>query len=230
MKVSDLVFEYISNLGVKHVFYLPGGGAMHLDDSLGHNKNLTPICMLHEQPCSIAAEAYARISGGFGVCVVTSGPGATNTVTGLAGAWLDATPVIFISGQAKRADLVGGQKIRQFGIQEVNVVELVKSVTKYAAQVKEPNDILYELDKAVALAKEGKPGPVWLDIPLDIQASQVNPESLPRFSKKMPAYECKESDARKTIELFNKAERPLVLLGKKSSTKISIDGSVDKKT
>ena len=213
MKVSDLVFEYISNLGVKHVFYLPGGGAMHLDDSLGHNKNLTPICMLHEQPCSIAAEAYARISGGFGVCVVTSGPGATNTVTGLAGAWLDATPVIFISGQAKRADLVGGQKIRQFGIQEVNVVELVKSVTKYAAQVKEPNDILYELDKAVALAKEGKPGPVWLDIPLDIQASQVNPESLPRFSKKMPAYECKESDARKTIELFNKAERPLVLLG-----------------
>lgn len=213
MKVSDLVFEYIANLGVKHVFYLPGGGAMHLDDSLGHNKNLTPICMLHEQPCSIAAEAYARISGGFGVCVVTSGPGATNAVTGLAGAWLDATPVIFISGQAKRADLVGGQKIRQFGIQEVNVVELVRSVTKYAAQVKEPNDILYELDKAVALAKEGKPGPVWLDIPLDIQASQVDPESLPRFSKKMPAYECKESDVRKTIELFNKSERPLVLLG-----------------
>lgn len=213
MKVSDLVFDYIANLGVKHIFYLPGGGAMHLDDSLGHNKKLTPICMLHEQPCSIAAEAYARISENFGVCVVTSGPGATNTITGLAGAWLDATPVIFISGQAKRADLVRNQKIRQFGIQEVNVVELVKSVTKYAVQIKEPEDILYELDKAVAIAKEGKPGPVWLDIPLDVQASQVEPERLPRFTKKMPLYECKESDVKKTIDLFNKAERPLVVLG-----------------
>ncbi|MBO6218724.1 MAG: thiamine pyrophosphate-binding protein [Treponema sp.] len=213
MKVSDVVFDYIANLGVKHVFYLPGGGAMHLDDSLGHNEKLTPVCMLHEQPCSIAAEAYARISENFGVCVVTSGPGATNTITGLAGAWLDATPVIFISGQAKRADLVRNQKIRQFGIQEVNVVELVKSVTKYAVQIKEPEDILYELDKAVAIAKEGKPGPVWLDIPLDIQASQVEPERLPRFTKKMPLYECKESDVKKTIDLFNKAERPLVVLG-----------------
>ena len=213
MKVSDLVFDYIANLGVKHVFYLPGGGAMHLDDSLGHNERLIPICMLHEQPCSIAAEAYARISGGFGVCVVTSGPGATNTITGLAGAWLDATPVIFISGQAKRADLVGNQKIRQFGIQEVNVVELVKSVTKYAVQIKEPQDILYELDKAVAISKEGKPGPVWLDIPLDIQASQVEPEKLARFTEKMPEYRCNDIDVEKTIELLNNSKRPLVLLG-----------------
>ena len=201
VKLSDFVFDYISSLGVRHVFYLPGGGAMHLDDSLGHNEKLTPVCMLHEQPCSIAAEAYARISGNFGVCVVTSGPGATNTITGLAGAWLDSTPVIFISGQAKRADLVRNQKIRQFGIQEVNVVELVKSVTKYAIQIKEPENILYELDKAVAIAKEGKPGPVWLDIPLDIQASQVEPERLPRFTKKMPLYECKESDVKKTREI-----------------------------
>ena len=94
MKVSDLIFDYIASLGVKHVFYLPGGGAMHLDDSLGYNKKLKPICMLHEQACSIAAEAYARISGNFGVCVVTSGPGSTNAITGLAGAWLDGTPVI----------------------------------------------------------------------------------------------------------------------------------------
>ena len=137
MKVSDYIFDYIASLGVKHVFYLPGGGAMHLDDSLGHHKDLTPVCMLHEQPCSIAAEAYARISGGFGVCVVTSGPGATNAITGLAGAWLDATPVIFLSGQAKRADLVNGQGIRQFGIQEIGIVELVKSVTKYAVQVRD---------------------------------------------------------------------------------------------
>lgn len=223
VKVSDFVFDYIANLGIKHIFYLPGGGAMHLDDSLGHNQKLTPVCMLHEQPCSIAAEAYARISGNFGVCVVTSGPGSTNTITGLAGAWLDSTPVIFISGQAKRADLVRNQKIRQFGIQEVNVVELVKSITKYAVQVKEPEDILYELEKSTVIAKEGKPGPVWLDIPLDIQASIIETESLKHYTKKPKLYECKDSDIKKTIELFNKSKRPLILLG----NGIRLAGAVD---
>lgn len=213
MKVSDFIFDYIASLGVKHVFYLPGGGAMHLDDSLGHHKGLTPICMLHEQPCSIAAEAYARISENFGVCVVTSGPGATNAITGLAGAWLDATPVIFLSGQAKRADLVNGQGIRQFGIQEINIVDIVKSITKYAVQLQEPQDILYELEKATALAKEGKPGPVWLDIPLDIQASQVEPSELRRYEEKQPEYLCSDEDALQTIMLLNQAERPVVLLG-----------------
>lgn len=212
-KVSDLVFDYIASLGVKHVFYLPGGGAMHLDDSLGHHKDLTPICMLHEQPCAIAAEAYARISEGFGVCVVTSGPGATNTITGLAGAWLDATPVIFLSGQAKRADLVNGQGIRQFGIQEINIVDIVKPITKYAVQVHDANDILYELEKATAMAKEGKPGPVWLDIPLDIQASKVEEDELMHYTDDLPTFECKDDDIKKTIELLNQAERPLVLLG-----------------
>lgn len=213
MKVSDFIFDYIASLGVKHVFYLPGGGAMHLDDSLGHHKDLTPICMLHEQPCSIAAEAYARISENFGVCVVTSGPGATNAITGLAGAWLDATPVLFLSGQAKRADLVNGQGIRQFGIQEIGIVDIVNPITKYAVQVRDENDILYELEKATALAKEGKPGPVWLDIPLDIQASLVNPDELRHYDGEMPEFLCSDDEAVKTIELLNKAERPLVLLG-----------------
>ena len=213
MKVSDFIFDYIVSLGVKHVFYLPGGGAMHLDDSLGHHEGLTPICMLHEQPCSIAAEAYARISENFGVCVVTSGPGATNAITGLAGAWLDATPVIFLSGQAKRADLVNGQGIRQFGIQEINIIDIVKPITKYAVQLQDPQDILYELEKATALAKEGKPGPVWLDIPLDIQASQVDPSGLRHYEEKQPEYVCSDDEALKTIKLLNQAERPVVLLG-----------------
>lgn len=213
IKVSDLVFDYISSLGVKHVFYLPGGGAMHLDDSLGHHKDLIPLCMLHEQACSIAAEAYARISENFGVCVVTSGPGATNALTGLAGAWLDGTPVIFLSGQAKRADLVNGQGIRQFGIQEINIVDIVKPITKYAVQVREPEDILYELEKATAFAKAGKPGPVWLDIPLDIQASKVDTDELGHYTEQQPEYECKDDDIQKTIELLNHSERPLVLLG-----------------
>ena len=213
IKVSDLIFDYIASLGVKHVFYLPGGGAMHLDDSLGHHKGLTPVCMLHEQACSIASEAYARISENFGVCVVTSGPGATNALTGLAGAWLDGTPVIFLSGQAKRADLVNGQGIRQFGIQEINIVDIVKPITKYAVQVREPEDILYELEKAIAYAKAGKPGPVWLDIPLDIQASKVEPDELGHYTEQQPEFECKDEDIQKTIELLNHSERPLVLLG-----------------
>ena len=213
MKVSDFIFDYIASLGVKHVFYLPGGGAMHLDDSLGHHKGLTPVCMLHEQPCAIAAEAYARISGNYGVCVVTSGPGATNTITGVAGAWLDATPVIFLSGQAKRADLVNGQGIRQFGIQEIGIVDIVKPITKYAAQLQDAQDILYELEKATALAKEGKPGPVWLDIPLDIQASQIDSSKLHHYNEKASVYECCDEDALQTIALLNQAERPMILLG-----------------
>ena len=213
MKLSDFVFDYIASLGVRHIFYLPGGGAMHLDDSLGHHKDLTPVCMLHEQPCSIAAEAYARISEGVGVCVVTSGPGATNALTGLAGAWLDATPVVFLSGQAKRADLVNGQGIRQFGIQEINIVDIVKPITKYAVQVRNADDIQYELEKAVALARHGKPGPVWLDIPLDIQASQIEPNRLRHFDEALPAFVCSDADVRKTIELLNASERPLVILG-----------------
>ena len=133
------------------------------------------------------------------MCVVTSGPGATNAITGLAGAWLDATPVIFLSGQAKRSDLVNGQGIRQFGIQEIGIVDIVKSITKYAVQVRDAEDILYELEKATALAKEGKPGPVWLDIPLDIQASKVNVETLRHYNGKIPAYECKDEDILKSI-------------------------------
>ena len=213
MKESDFIFDYIVSLGVKHVFYLPGGGAMHLDDSLGHHKDLIPVCMLHEQPCAIAAEAYARISENFGVCVVTSGPGATNTLTGLAGAWLDATPVIFLSGQAKRADLVDGQGIRQFGIQEVNIVDIVRPVTKYAVQIWDEQDILYELEKATALAMSGKPGPVWLDIPLDIQAARVEPSQLRHYEEPQPTFECKDEEVRETIELLNSAQRPMVLLG-----------------
>lgn len=213
MKVSDYIFDYIASLGVRHVFYLPGGGAMHLNDSLGHHKDLTSVCMLHEQPCSIAAEAYARISEGFGVCVVTSGPGATNAITGLAGAWLDGTPVIFLSGQAKRADLINGQGIRQFGIQEINIIDIVKPITKYAVQVREPEDISFELEKATALAREGKPGPVWLDIPLDVQASRVDSLGLRHYEEKPLTYECKDEDVKCAIELLNNSERPMVLLG-----------------
>ena len=213
MKISDYVMKFISDLGVKKVFYVSGGGAMHLNDSLGKNENLTGICMLHEQGASIAAESYARIVEGYGVCLVTSGPGGTNAITGLAGAYYDGIPVIFISGQVKRADLVGNQKIRQFGIQEADIVSIAKPISKYAVQIKEPEDIKYELEKASKIAVSGKPGPVWIDIPLDIQATDIDIDTLEGFNEVMEEYPCKKEDIDKVIELFNKAERPVMLIG-----------------
>ena len=213
MKISDFVMKFISELGVKKVFYVSGGGAMHLNDSLGKNENLTGICMLHEQGASIAAESYARIVEGYGVCLVTSGPGGTNAITGLAGAYYDGIPVIFISGQVKRADLVGNQKIRQFGIQEADIVSIAKPISKYAVQIKEPDDIKYELEKAAKIAVSGKPGPVWIDIPLDIQATDIDIDTLEGFNEVMEEYPCKKQDIDKVIELFNKAERPVILIG-----------------
>ena len=213
MKISDYVMKFISDLGVKKVFYVSGGGAMHLNDSLGKNDNLTGICMLHEQGASIAAESYARIAEGYGACLVTSGPGGTNAITGLAGAYYDGIPVIFISGQVKRADLVGNQKIRQFGIQEADIVSIAKPISKYAVQIKEPEDIKYELEKASKIAVSGKPGPVWIDIPLDIQATDIDIDTLEGFNEVMEEYPCKKEDIDKVIELFNKAERPVMLIG-----------------
>lgn len=213
MKLSDYVMECIADLGIRDVFYLPGGAAMHLNDSLGANKRLRPVCMLHEQACAIAAEAYARVSGGYGVCLVTSGPGSTNALTGLAGAYLDAVPVLFLSGQVKRADRVNGQNIRQFGIQEIDTVSLVRPLTKYAVEIETAASIRCELEKAAAIARHGKPGPVWISIPLDVQAAEIEPEALPGFADTLRSFPCAASDIAKTITLFNAAERPALLLG-----------------
>ena len=181
MKISDYVIEFIHRLGVDNVFCVTGGGAMHLNNSLGCNKDVEGVFMLHEQGASVAAESYARIREGYGVCLVTSGPGATNAITGLCGAYMDSIPVIFISGQAKRADLVGDQNIRQFGIQEVDIISMVKPYSKYAVRIMDASKIRYELEKAAYMASSGRPGAVWIDIPLDIQASDVDIDSLQGF-------------------------------------------------
>ena len=214
MKLSDYVIEFISSLNVDKIFCVTGGGAMHLNDSLGRSKSVEGIYMLHEQGASIAAEAYARVKENYGVCLVTSGPGGTNAVTGCTGAYLDSIPVIFISGQVKRADLVENQGIRQFGVQEVDIISIVKSITKYAVQIKQPEDIRYELEKAATIAKSGRPGPVWLDIPLDIQAMEIKKEELPKFSEESKKdYKCTEAEIAETIRLFNQAKRPVLMLG-----------------
>ena len=213
MKISDYVMEYIASLGVDTVFCVTGGGAMHLNNSLGMSEKLKGVFMIHEQGASIAAEAYARIHEGFGVCLVTSGPGATNAVTGCVGSFIDSIPVIYISGQAKRDDLVGNQKIRQFGIQEVDIISIVKAYTKYAVQIDSPENIKYELEKAAFLANEGRPGSVWIDIPLDIQASDVDVDSLESYIQTNNDYTVKSSDIDKTIVAINKASKPVIVLG-----------------
>lgn len=135
------------------------------------------VC-LHEQACSIAAEAYARVTNKPGLLMVTTGPGGTNALTGVTAAYIESTPMIVLSGQVKRADMVNGQGIRQQGMQEVDIISMVKPVTKYAVLVTEPQDIRYHLDRALYEAVHGRKGPVWLDIPLDVQASMIEETTL----------------------------------------------------
>jgi acetolactate synthase-1/2/3 large subunit len=217
IKLSDYVIESIAKQGVKHVFLLPGGGAMHLNDSLGKCPDIEFVCNLHEQASAIAAEAYAKVTNNLGVAIVTSGPGGTNTVTGLAGAWLDSTPCLFISGQVKRADLMGDLAVRQLGVQEVDIVSIVQSITKYATTITDPNTIKYHLEKALYLAKSGRPGPVWIDIPLDVQGAMIDPEKQQGFDSKEvpPSFDLHHlsNQVSQLIELLNEAERPVLLVG-----------------
>lgn len=212
MKVSDYIIQFLADLNIDKVFYITGGGAMHLNDSLGRNPQIEGVCMIHEQGAAIAAEAYARVHEGYGACLVTSGPGGTNALTGLVGAYMDSIPVFFISGQVKRDDL-RTSGLRQFGIQEVDILSMAGSYTKYAVQLREPEMVRYELEKAAAIAVNGRPGPVWLDVPLDIQAMQVEPDQLRRYDEALQAYPAKEEVVDETIALLNQAKRPLLLLG-----------------
>jgi acetolactate synthase-1/2/3 large subunit len=223
MKLSDYVVRFIAQQGVKHVFLVTGGGAMHLNQSLGAEAAIEPVCNSHEQASAICAEGYAKVTNHLGVCMVTTGPGGTNAVTGVAGAWLDSTPSLFVSGQVKRSDRMfdkGGRPLgmRQLGVQEVDIVSIVKPITKYAVTVLEPNDIRYHMEKAVYLALHGRPGPVWIDIPLDVQAIPINdPSTLRGFDpaelEPHPGNVNLALEVASLIEELNQAERPLLFAG-----------------
>ncbi|MCM1256251.1 MAG: thiamine pyrophosphate-binding protein [Roseburia sp.] len=216
MKLSDYVWKYISELGVRHVFMFPGGGAMHLVDSLGKNQNLEYVTLLHEQACAMAAETYSRIDYNLGVALVTTGPGGTNAITGVAAAWLESTPMLVISGQAKTEDLKNGYGVRQRGNQEIGIVDVVSSITKYAVMVKEPDKIKYYLDKAVYEAKTGRGGPVWIDIPLDIQAADIEENSLISYVQEQEKMEDRQDLAKAVKETFmylQNAKRPVIIAG-----------------
>ena len=218
IKLSDYIWNEVSALGVKNVFMFPGGGAMHLVDSLGSNKDIEHITLLHEQACVMAAETYARVAeSGIGVVLVTTGPGGSNTITGVAAAWLESTPCIIISGQVKTSDLKDSLGVRQNGNQELGIVDIVKSITKYAVTVKKPEDIRYHFEKATYLAMNGRQGPVWLDIPLDVQAAMIKPSEL------NSCFDSSKKQTHKTLltdglinDVFNtlkNSKRPVVLAG-----------------
>jgi len=219
IRVADYLAKRIAAAGVRHVFMVSGGGAMHLNDAVGKNKDIEYICNHHEQACAIAVEGYARVTGNVGVAVVTSGPGGTNAVTGVLGLWLDSIPGMFISGQIRYGTTVEstGLPLRQLGDQEANIIAIVKSITKYAVMVRDPNSIRYHFEKALYLARHGRPGPVWLDIPLDVQAAMVEEDALLPYSEAEdricfdPALVSKQ--AAEIIQRVREAKRPLFLAG-----------------
>lgn len=216
MKLSDYVVGYLKSvLDVRHVFMVVGGANMHLADSIARNPEVKYICVQHEQAASMAAEGYARVRNGLGVALVTSGPGGTNAVTGLCCAWVDSTPCIFISGQSSTGDYTDGKTIRQLGVQQINIIDVVKSVSKYSVLVTDPQTIRYHLDKACYLAQEGRPGPVWLDIPQNVQMANVEPDALTpwSFQEMPPPKDDFGERLPEIVDLLKKAKRPILIVG-----------------
>ena len=220
IKVSDFIVKKLLEIGVKHVFMISGGGAMHLVDSVGKNSQIQYICPHHEQTAAIAAEGYTRTSGKMSVVVVTSGPGGTNTITGVIGQWLDSIPCLYLSGQVKQETTIAScpdLRLRQLGDQEINIIDIVRPVTKYAVMVRDPCKICYHLDKAVYLATHGRPGPVWLDIPLDIQASMVDEANLSTYDPKEDEIHFDKNllnnQVSELLHRIKNAERPVLLAG-----------------
>ena len=217
VKISDYIASTIADLGVRHVFGVCGGGAMHLVDSFGGNDRLEYVATHHEQAAAMAAEGYARISGVPGATLVTSGPGGTNAITGVYGAWVDSIPAIFVSGQVTRDTLIGDTGLRQFGIQEANIIDVVRPITKYAVTITNPDTIRYHVEKACHLATTGRPGPVWLDVPLDIQNKLVNPEELRGYTPEEPSQPCTEYVLNGLVgqcaEMLSQAKRPVLIFG-----------------
>ena len=216
VKVSEYIANKLLSIGGKDVFMLNGGMMMHLVDTLGQKGGLQYIANFHEQASAMAADGYARCSNRVGICYATSGPGATNIITGLAGAWQDSVPVIFITGQSKSTDTIKYSKIkelRQFGTFEVDIEPVARPISKYAKTILEPKLIRYELEKAIYLCTSGRPGPVLLDIPLDIQGALIDPDNLIGYKPKKERIKPHKNQYKKLIKKLKESKRPLILAG-----------------
>lgn len=216
MKLSQYVADFIAAHGSR-VYGICGAGAMHLNDAICNHPGIRFIAMHHEQAAAMAAEAESRVTGKCGFVHVTAGPGGTNTITGVAGAWVDSIPMMVIAGQVNSATLIGHTGLRQLGTNELDLVSMVTGITKYAVTVRDPRDIRFCMEKAFHLATSGRQGPVWIEIPLDVQAAEVDPFVLPGYhgSKAIShgngAYI--QQQVARTLEMLNEAERPVILAG-----------------
>lgn len=215
MKLSDYVALFLLKKGIKHVFSITGGAAAHLIDSIAKTDGIDYICTQHEQAGAMAADAYARVNRNLGASIVTSGPGATNLLTGVCCAYYDSVPVIYITGQVSTFRMKRDLGIRQLGFQETDVVDIFKPVTKYAVLVEDPLKIRYELEKAVYIAKSGRPGPVLVDIPDNLQRMNIEPENLESFipPEEKVIVNKSEDDINKCLQLISGAKRPVLVLG-----------------
>ncbi len=220
IKVAKYISQFLVEHGIKNCFMVTGGGAMHLNDALGHQEEMHCIFNHHEQACSIAAESYTRMTGEIAAVCVTSGPGGTNAITGVMGGWVDSIPMFILSGQVKRETTIWSCMelgLRQLGDQEFDIVHSVSNMTKYAVMITNPEEIAYHLEKALYLAKKDRGGPVWLDIPLDIQGAQIDTEKLTHFVPEAEVFwdvpEVTSQLARNVLEKIEQSKSPLVLVG-----------------
>lgn len=213
-KVSDYIVNFLVDNGIKDLFLVSGGGMMHLLDSAKKNRKLNLFYNLNEQASAICAESYSQITNNLGACMVTTGPGATNAITGCAGAWVDSTPVFYISGQCKREQMGQLKGLRIYGAQEIAITQCVKPITKYAVTIINKNSIAYHLEKALYLAINGRKGPVWIDVPLDIQGSYIETKKLKHFVVKEKNKKIiKRETIKKVYGLINESKRPVILIG-----------------
>lgn len=216
--MADYIAQYLANYGVQHVFMISGGGAMHLNDAFGRCENIQYICNYNEQASAIAAEGYARTAGKLAVVNVTTGPGGTNAVSGVFGQWTDSAPVLYISGQVKRETMISSYPelhLRQLGDQEVDIISIVKPITKFAVSVRDPNKIRLLLEQAIYCATTGRPGPVWIDVPLDIQAALVDEEHLTGFKPIDTKIQLQTIDKQvdDIVAMLKVSARPVLLAG-----------------
>jgi acetolactate synthase I/II/III large subunit len=219
-RVADYIFDHLADTGSRHVFLITGGGAMFLNDALGRSTRLQYVCCHHEQACGMAAEAYARVAHKPGIVSVTTGPGAINSLNGVFGAYTDSVPMLIISGQIKLETCMSTYQLpglRQLGDQEVDTVRMVQGITKYAVMVRDPKTIRYHLERALHLATQGRPGPCWLDIPLDVQSAMIDPETLAGYDPKEDAPPVNAETlpvlCQKIIAKIKGAKRPVILPG-----------------
>lgn len=218
-RVADFVADYIYSLGVDNVFMVSGGGMMFLSDGLAQHPMLKVTCTHHEQAAAMAAVGYAKYSEGFGAAYLTTGCGGTNAITGVLDAWQDNVPCIFISGQCKRKETIrnSGLALRQFGVQEADILSMVQPITKYAVMVNNPNEIAWHMDKAAYLARTGRPGPVWIDIPMDVQGATINKNELVRYKPTTESEAINRplsvEDMSMVSELLTSSKRPIVVAG-----------------